>query len=82
MNVILKPSAARYLERMNEPMKGKVLAGLRKLEQEPLQGDIRPFQGQENLYRCRLGNYRIVFEIMDDVIVVERIGPRGDVYKR
>lgn len=47
-------------------------------------GDIRPLQGNQNLYRLRLGTYRIIYKIDNDkyVICVVKAHNRGDVYKR
>lgn len=53
------------------------------LSYEPPEGDIKPIKGQENIYRARIGDYRILFEIDADngIIMIRKIGPRGDVYK-
>ncbi len=32
-------------------------------------------------YRFRIGDYRIIFDIKDDVIVVLKVGHRKDIYK-
>ena len=40
MSTVLSPTAAKYLERMNEPIRGRIKAALKKLEQEPPQGDL------------------------------------------
>ena len=45
-------------------------------------GDIKPLQGSLTLYRLRVGKWRIVFSYPDDdTVLIERIAPRGDVYK-
>ena len=80
MNTVLSPTAAKYLERMNEPIKGRIKAALKKLEQEPPQGDIKTMTGQEG-FRLRVGGYRVLFSIRSNTIVVTDIGPRGQVYK-
>ncbi|WP_414693719.1 type II toxin-antitoxin system RelE family toxin [Paenibacillus sp.] len=43
---------------------------------------VKKLQGDSSLYRLRIGNYRILYSIEDEilVIVVIKIGPRGDVY--
>jgi mRNA interferase RelE/StbE len=80
MNVILSRQALKYLERMNEPLKGRIKSALKKLEQDPPQGSIRPLVGKDG-YRLRVGNYRLLLDITTDSIVVYEIGPRGQIYK-
>jgi len=80
LNVVLSPKAVKYLERLNEPTKGRIKAALKKLEQEPPQGDIKSMTGQEG-FRLRIGGYRILFGIKADIIVVTDIGLRGQIYK-
>ena len=80
MNVVLSPSAAKCLEKLNEPIKERIKAALRKLGQEPPQGDIKALAGK-NGYRLRVGGYRVIFGVEADTIVVTDIGLRGQVYK-
>ena len=80
MNTVLSPKAAKYLERLDEPIKGRIKAALKKLEQQPPQGDISPMTGQEG-FRLRVGKYRLLFGIKDDTIVVTDIDLRGQIYK-
>jgi len=81
VTTVLSPKAAKYLERLNEPIKSRIKAALKKLENEPPQGDIKAMAGQEG-FRLRVGMYRILFGIRNDVIVVVDIGLRGQIYKR
>ena len=78
MNVELSPKAAKYLKGMNQPDKGRIVKALEKLPQ----GDVVALQGMQGLYRLRVGGWRIVFSYPDpDSILVERIAPRGEIYK-
>ncbi|MDD3120770.1 MAG: type II toxin-antitoxin system RelE/ParE family toxin [Candidatus Gracilibacteria bacterium] len=45
--------------------------------------DIKQYEGAENTYRLRVGNYRIIYERRDSELIIQviKIGPRGDVYK-
>lgn len=80
MKTLLSPKAAKYLQHLREPTKGRIIAALKKLEQEPPQGDIKAMTGKIG-YRLRVGGYRLLFGIKDDTIVVTDIGLRGQVYK-
>ena len=46
--------------------------------------DIKPIEGEKDIYRLRVGKYRILlkFRKNEKVILVIRIGLRGDVYKK
>ena len=45
-------------------------------------GDVKPLKGNTSLYRLRDGSWRIIFSFPDDdTILIEKIAPRGDVYK-
>ena len=80
MKTALSPQAAKYLGRLNEPIKGRIKAALKKLEHEPPQGDIKTLSGQEG-YRLRIGAYRVLFGIKADTIVITDIAPRGRIYR-
>ena len=45
--------------------------------------DIKKLQWEENLYRLRIGKYRVIFEKQDKklIIFVIDIGSRWDIYK-
>lgn len=55
---------------------------LRKIErlEHGLHGDIKRLNEGEAAYRLRMGNYRILFDVAEAVIVIRRIGNRKDVY--
>jgi len=79
MEVLLHATAAKYLERLNEPAKSRIRAALKLLEKEPPEGDIKRL-ADRNMFRLRVGNYRILFKIEEN-IRVHRIAPRGQAYK-
>jgi mRNA interferase RelE/StbE len=43
--------------------------------------DIKHVAGEVDTYRIRVGKYRILFTIVDDTLLIQKIGTRGDVYK-
>jgi mRNA interferase RelE/StbE len=49
--------------------------------QQDLTGDVKKLKGFKNKYRLRAGNYRVLFELEGDVIVVYNVGDRKDIYE-
>jgi mRNA interferase RelE/StbE len=54
--------------------------------EHPESVDVKRIKGKRNEYfRLRLGNYRVVYAIINGkIVVIETLlaGPRGDVYKK
>ena len=44
-------------------------------------GDVKPIKGEESAFRLRVGKWRVVYQMLDNEIVIRKIGSRGDVYK-
>jgi mRNA interferase RelE/StbE len=77
----VEKEAAKYLERLNQPIKGQIIDALEKLGNEPPEGDIRKLQGKEAAFRLRVGDYRILFKQKPACLAVYKIAPRGQAYK-
>ncbi len=79
--VILTPEATDGLERLNNPIHGRVLKLLEKLEQWPHLSGAKPLRGQPaGRRRLRTGDYRIQFRVAGDTVTVEKIGHRDGFY--
>jgi mRNA interferase RelE/StbE len=55
---------------------------LRKIDRlvSGLHGDIKRLHRADVAYRLRMGDYRILFDVEDEVIVIRRIGHRKRIY--
>jgi len=44
---------------------------------------VKKLQGVENTYRLRVGNYRIIYRVLNEKVIIEviNIGHRQEVYK-
>lgn len=53
------------------------------LEIDPRPPGVVKLSGEENLYRIRVGNYRVIYSIQDArlLILIVKIGHRKDVYQ-
>jgi len=79
--IVYKSSVARDLKRIDQTEARRILAEIEKeLGQSPDSHPVlkRAFAG---LRRFRVGDYRVIYAIMDEEVVVLRIGHRKDVYR-
>lgn len=55
---------------------------LRLIYKLPTEGDIKSLSGRKNAYRLRVGDYRIIYEISHDILLITvlDIGNRGQIY--
>lgn len=79
--VVLTPAAADELEQLSNPIHGRVLKLLVRLQQWPDVSGAKPLRGElARHYRLRTGDYRIQFHVAGDVVAVEKIGHRDGFY--
>jgi mRNA interferase RelE/StbE len=81
--IIIKPSAEKSMDKIPLPLRRRIVDALEELRNHPRPAGAVKLAGDENLWRIRVGNYRIVYEIHDGrlVILVLRVAHRKDVYR-
>jgi len=81
--VLFKPSARKALAKLPRSVQVRLIEAAEALAQNPRPPGVKKLQGDENLWRIRVGAYRIVYEIHDArlVVLVVRIGDRKDIYR-
>ena len=77
--------ALKSIQKLDTPARNRILDHIKILSQDPRHPelDIKKMLGIENRFRLRVGTYRIIFSVFNDqlLIVIIKIGSRGDVYK-
>ena len=78
--VFIEKPARKFIQKQPSAQQKRILTALYKL---PDVGDIRPMRGKVNQYRVRIGTYRAVYTLNDDILTVNvlKVDNRGDVYK-
>lgn len=73
----------KALARLPGDMHGRIMRKLVALENNPRPVGVEKLSGPEDLYRVRVGDWRIVYAIRDRelVVIVIRVGHRRDVYR-
>lgn len=82
--VELLPAARRQVKKLPAHAYRQVQPVIRSLAENPRPHGYKPLHGKlKGFYRIDAGNYRIIYEIHDNVliVVVVKIGDRRDVYK-
>ncbi|MFD3910485.1 type II toxin-antitoxin system RelE/ParE family toxin [Streptomyces sp. NPDC058603] len=78
-------AAQRQLRAIDRPAAMRILTALTALGDDPYRenADIKKLTGPSGLYRLRVGNYRVAYQIDDGelLILVVKIGDRRDVYR-
>jgi mRNA interferase RelE/StbE len=82
--VAFKPAAVRDLRKLPEDARRRVAARIDALAAEPRPAGVEALQGASDLYRIRVGDYRVLYQLRRTalVVLVVRIGHRRDVYRR
>ena len=76
----LDREAAKSLRRLSRTDQKRLLTAITKL---PDEGDVRELVGAADVYRLRVGDWRVIFRVRRDdrLVQVALIRPRGSAYK-
>jgi mRNA interferase RelE/StbE len=76
-------SAAKEFRSLPPELKHRTGAAIDDLSQDPRPPGVRKLVGHERLYRIRVGQYRVVYEIDDQeqLIRITRVRHRREVYR-
>ena len=81
--VDIKPSARKELENLSDRLIARLLPKIEGLAANPRPSGCKKLRGYKDLWRIRIGDYRIVYIVDDDhkMLSVTRIAHRRDVYE-
>ncbi len=74
-----KPRATKDLRTISAEDARRILAKIRAMEND-LAGDIKRLTDFEPQYRLRVGNYRVLFNVENNSIIIYRIKHRREAY--
>ena len=77
------PAALRQLRKLDPPARRRMQAAIELLADEPRPPGAKKLTGGDGEWRVRTGDYRIVYEIHDDVllVLVVAVGHRREIYR-
>lgn len=69
--------ALKFLKKQDSSTKRRIVTAINNLPS----GDVKKLQGTDG-YRLRVGDFRIIFDKNGDILRIEKIENRGQVYKK
>lgn len=81
-SLVIRKSAAKEIEKTPKPDRLRIIKKIQDLAENPRPDGCKKLSAQEK-YRIRQGNYRILYEIMDQqlIITVVKVRHRKDAYE-
>lgn len=80
--ISIERSALRALSKLDKPIRRRVQTAIEGLASDPRPHGVRAPVGRPGLLRMRVGDYRIVYEVRDDqlLVLVIDLGHRREIY--
>jgi mRNA interferase RelE/StbE len=77
------PAAVRRFDRLDPQLQARILRRVSALAEEPRPSGVVKIAGADDLWRIRIGDYRVIYSLVDAVLVVTvvEIGHRREVYR-
>ncbi len=75
-----KPKAIKDLDSLQPDIATRIVGKISRLSQN-LEGDVKRLTNFTPEYRLRVGDYRVLFEVEGNRVIVYRVRHRRDVYR-
>ena len=81
-SIKIKSETKKYLLTLEKNLRRRISRSINELAANPRPSECKKLKGRD-AYRIRVGDYRVIYEIYDDVLVVLiiRVAHRREVYK-
>jgi mRNA interferase RelE/StbE len=81
-NLVYTRRAARDAEKLESSIRLRIGKSLLRLQEDPLKYSEKITDSKLGSYRYRVGDYRVIFDLNGEDIVILRIGHRRAIYRR
>jgi mRNA interferase RelE/StbE len=80
MNVFYDKQPQKFLKKCHPELARRILDKLDGLSKGPVPSDAKRIVGETNVFRIRIGDYRALYRIAEEKIVIFSIDKRSRVY--
>jgi len=80
-HITISKSAQKRLDKLSDAIAGRLITAIYALADDPRPHGYKKLKGRD-AYRIRVGDYRIIYEIFDNTLIISVIdvGDRKDIY--
>lgn len=81
--IVFKKPAAKSLRKIPKADQKRIAEKIDSLAEAPPNKDTTKMKGNNPFHRVRVGDYRIIYEIQNEVLIIliVKIGHRRDIYR-
>lgn len=76
MEIQYSKQAVKFLKKQDTTTRKRIISAINMLPS----GDVKKLQGS-TFFRLRVGDYRIIFDKSGNILYIQRIDSRGQIYK-
>ncbi len=82
-SIVIKKSAQKAIDNLPKKIADTLVLKINALKESPRPDGYKKLVGGINKYRIKSGDYRVVYSIFDDTLIIEviRVAHRKDVYR-
>lgn len=76
-------AAVKELNKLDKPLRRRILAAITFLEEDSRPDGVKKLAGDDNAWRIRIGDYRVLYEIHDGqlLVVIFRAAHRREIHR-
>jgi len=78
-NIKWKEHALQNIEKLESSITRRIIKKVDELSENPFSKDIKRLKGS-NDFRLRVGDYRVIFSIENNIIQILKVGHRKNIY--
>lgn len=79
--IIIRKKAKKFIDKLSKNERFRIIKAIESL---PDGEDIKKLKGHDNLFRLRVGDYRIIYTVDHGelIVIVIDVGNRGEIYNK
>jgi len=81
-NLVYTQRAVKDIQKLDSQVKERIGKTLLKYKKNPKKYSKKMVNFSHGTYRFRIGDFRVIFDLEDDDIIILRVGHRKEIYKR